>query len=72
MLLGFCDDMSKTAEIECRFLTLRRIRCTLRKSKIPDRMRGCWDRKVTGTHILVNILCLRENNLVVFYELKLK
>ena len=29
-----------------------------RKSKIPDRMRGCWDRKVTGTHILVHILCL--------------
>ena len=41
------------------YLTLRRIRCTLRKSKIPDRMRGCWDRKVTGTRILVHILCLR-------------
>ena len=45
---------------------------TLRKSKIPDRMRGCWDRKVTGTHILVHILCLRENYLVVYNELKFK
>ena len=53
-------------------LTLRRIRCTLRKSKIPDRMRGCWDRKVTGTHILVHILCLRKNYLVVYNELKFK